>query len=136
MSRYISDVLRDLVAKRADFRCEYCRLPDSRTYFTFHIDHILSVKHGGETVAENLAYSCPICNLNKGSDVATLLGRPPIAVRLFNPRTDNWSTHFTVEQSGFLVAETDIAAATIKVLQLNHPDSIIERREMLRLSLL
>ena len=62
MSRYISDKLRALVAHRAGFRCEYCRLLAEDAFFRFHIDHIVSVKHGGETVEENLAYACQICN--------------------------------------------------------------------------
>ena len=136
MSRYISESLRELVSRRADFRCEYCRLPADRSFFAFHIDHIVSMKHGGQTVAENLAFSCPVCNLSKGPNVATLLGVPPVAVRFFNPRTDTWIDHFFVDTSGLLLTETAIGEATIKILNLNHPDFIIERREMLRLGLL
>jgi hypothetical protein len=136
MSRYIPENIRELVSRRADFRCEYCRFPADRSFFTFHIDHIVSVKHGGKTVSENLAFCCPVCNLSKGSDVATLLGTPPVAVRLFNPRTDFWADHFSVDASGLLLTETDIGQATIKILNLNHPDFIIERREMLRMGLL
>lgn len=136
MSRYIPDALRALVAQRANHRCEYCCLPADKSYFAFHIDHIVSLKHGGETEANNLAYTCAICNLNKGSDVATFLDDRKTAVRFYNPRIEQWREHFRIESTGLLSAQTDIAAATIKVLDLNHPDAIIERREMLRLGLL
>lgn len=136
MSRYIPDVLRDLVARRAKFCCEYCRLPDDRSFFAFHIDHVISLKHGGNTSAESLAFACSICNLNKGSDVATFLDDIDQSIRFFNPRRDRWSEHFFAEATGLLLARTDIGRATIKILNLNHPDSIIERRELIRLGLL
>lgn len=57
-------------------------------------------------------------------------------ISFFNPRTDAWIDHFFVDASGLLLTITDIGEATIKILNLNHPDFIIERREMLRLGLL
>ena len=73
MSRYISDEVRQLVANRANFCCEYCLFPEIHSFFSFHIDHIISVKHIGMTELENLAYACPYCNRNKGSDIASVL---------------------------------------------------------------
>jgi hypothetical protein len=58
---------------------------------------------------------------------------PLIAVRFYNPRIDRWADHFAVESSGLLIGKTVIGEATIKVLSLNHPDSIIERLELIRL---
>jgi hypothetical protein len=136
MRQYISEGLRTLVTVRADFRCEYCQLPDSRSFFAFHIDHILSLKHGGQTTADNLAYSCAICNLSKGPDVATFLAYPGTLIRFYNPRIDHWADHFRVEPTGFLTAKTSIGTATTRIIDLNHPDSIIERLAMLRLGLL
>jgi hypothetical protein len=136
MSRYIPDVLREQVAQRAGFCCEYCRLPADRSFFAFHIDHVVSLKHGGQTTADNLAFACLICNLNKGSDVATFLDDIDQSVRFYNPRRDQWHEHFGAEQTGLLIGKTDIGRATIKIVNLNHPDSIIERRELIRLGLL
>jgi hypothetical protein len=135
MSRYISDILRDFVANRAAYKCEYCRVDAQNYFFSFHIDHIVSIKHGGTTSPENLAYSCQICNLNEGSDIATFLANTNNPVRFYNPRTDIWNTHFSIDETGLLEAITDIGAATIKILDLNHPESIIERQEMIRLGL-
>ena len=135
MSRYISDTLRDFVANRADFRCEYCRIHSQNSFFAFHIDHIISLKHGGITSPDNLAYTCQICNLSKGSDIATFLENPTEPIRFFNPRMDYWTEHFFAHETGLLESKTDVGAATIKILDLNHPDSIIERREMIRLDI-
>lgn len=127
MSQYIPETLRRIVISRAKNRCEYCKIFAIYSFLTFHIEHIISTKHGGQTVQNNLAYSCPICNLNKGSDIATILTSPTKPIRFFNPRIDNWDNHFQIESSGFISPKTEIGQATIKILDLNHPDSIIER---------
>ena len=132
MSRYISSKLKELVTNRAKSRCEYCHLNANYSYFPFHIEHIISLKHGGKTIASNLAFSCPLCNVSKGSDIATFLDNPNELVRFFNPRTDNWHDHFHTENTGLLVAKSQIGRATIKIFNFNHPDSIIERHEMIR----
>ena len=127
MSQYISETLRQLVIARANNRCEYCKIFAVYSFLSFHIEHIISVKHGGQTAPANLAYSCPICNLNKGSDIATILTNPTQPIRFYNPRIDNWDIHFKIESPGLIVPQTEIGEATIKILDLNHPDSIIER---------
>ncbi len=136
MSRYISETLRLFVAQRANFRCEYCLLPEDASFYTFHVDHIIGIKHGGLTDKNNLAFACPICNINKGSDIATVLDDITISIRFFNPRLDVWTEHFSVEASGLLVPKTTIGKATSKILELNQTDSIIERNKMIRLGLL
>ena len=135
MSRYISETLRTFVAQRAKLRCEYCLLDSTNSFFSFHIDHIISLKHGGKTTPQNLAFACPICNVNKGSDIGTFTDNSESIIRFFNPRTDNWNDHFSTESSGCLTPKTNIGEATIKILDLNHPDSIIERRELIRFGL-
>ena len=65
---YIPVELRRLVIRRALWRCEYCLLHEDDTYFGCEVDHVVSEKHGGQTVAENLAYACLACNRYKGSD--------------------------------------------------------------------
>lgn len=62
MSRYISTETRQLVAERAQFRCEYCLVHEDDAYLSFQIDHIISLKHGGDDNLDNLAYSCVSCN--------------------------------------------------------------------------
>ncbi|MBL7798596.1 MAG: HNH endonuclease [Saprospiraceae bacterium] len=132
MSRYIPETVRLFVAERANYRCEYCRIPAADSFFPFHIDHIVSLKHGGSTEADNLAYCCQICNLNKGTDIATYLQNHSTPIRFFNPRTDAWADHFEIDETGAIYPRTSIAEATIKILDLNHPENIIERRELIK----
>lgn len=40
MSRNIPKHLRLLVAERAAYRCEYCRIPELFLATNFHVDHI------------------------------------------------------------------------------------------------
>lgn len=127
MSRNIPASLRSEVARRANFRCEYCLTSEADSVVTFEVDHIFSRKHGGPTVLENLAYTCIICNRSKGSDIATADYRQRKLTPLFNPRSDQWSDHFEIDD-GEILGKTAIGNATIKVLELNAPDRIIERR--------
>lgn len=63
--------MRRAAAERAGSRCEYCRLPAVDSFYGFQIDHVVSRKHGGTTVLDNLACACPDCNRNKGTDLGT-----------------------------------------------------------------
>ena len=119
---------RELVSVRAAGRCEYCHLPQDVDLLPFQIDHIVSIKHGGTTNADNLAFSCIICNRNKGSDLGTFLDNTNELIRFFHPRKDEWSEHFSFGKDGVISPLTTIGAATLKILQFNHPDSIIERK--------
>lgn len=74
MTTRIPEKLRKEVSQRAGYKCEYCLIPEFFLATTFHIDHIRSQKHGGKTTIDNLAFTCPHCNQNKGSDVATFIG--------------------------------------------------------------
>jgi 5-methylcytosine-specific restriction endonuclease McrA len=130
MNRYISEKLRLDVALSANFRCEYCRVHEDDLFYSFQIDHIISVKHGGETMIDNLAYSCSMCNQNKGSNLGTYLVDSKRLVRLFSPRKDSWNAHFEVNE-GAIIGKTRIGLATIKVLDLNNPDRIILRQQLM-----
>lgn len=131
MSRLISNALRQEVAARARFRCEYCLVPERFLATTFHIDHIRSIKHGGATRLENLAFACPHCNQNKGSDVATFIDDEGLeTIRFYNPRMDDWHSHFEVV-NGSISAISLIGAATVKLLEFNQPDRIIFRQALM-----
>jgi len=134
MSRYISEDLRHSVSSRANERCEYCLMPEVHSFFSFHIDHIISIKHEGKTEADNLAYTCPYCNRNKGSDIASVLLPENMIVRLFNPRIDHWASHFRYEDAS-INPLTDIGRVTEKILDFNHPDRIAERQLLIELGL-
>lgn len=135
MSYRIPDRLKKLVATRAGFRCEYCRTPESESAYRFHFEHIIALQHGGQTNEANLAYACSCCNWKKGPNLATILAATGLLVRLFHPRKDNWFDHFEL-QNGMIYAKTDIGDGTIKLLELNQPDTIIERAAMEKLGLI
>ena len=130
MSRQIPEMLRAAIAQRAEHRCECCRVFERDMVYRFQGDHILSRKHGGETILDNLAFACSTCNQNKGSDLGTFLPGSNRLTRLFNPRRDRWTTHFELI-AGEIIPLTKIGAATVKVLDLNHPDRIILRRTLI-----
>jgi HNH endonuclease len=131
MSRYISEAIRSLVVTRANGRCEYCLLHQDDAVFNHEIEHIISLKHGGSSDPDNLAWACAFCNRNKGTDIGTLLLPSQDFTRLFNPRMDIWVHHFQLNQ-GEIMPLTPIGQATVKVLAINHFERIIERRELMR----
>jgi HNH endonuclease len=99
---YIRDSIRKEVFTRAKNRCEYCLIQERFSYVSFHIEHIISIKHGGKTDLANLALACSICNLNKGTDIATVIPESTGPIRFFNPRIDKWDDHFTLETTGLI----------------------------------
>lgn len=130
MSDYANAEMRRLVAERAGFRCEYCRVNEEDTFFDCQVDHIISLKHGGQTVAENLAYACAFCNRHKGSDIASIAPSSGELIRLFNPRSDSWETHFKLD--GVIIKPlTLVGEVTIKILQFNNGDRVLERQSLI-----
>lgn len=130
---YISADLRRLVAERAGDCCEYCLISQDDSFFPFEVDHIISEKHGGETIPENLCLSCPNCNAHKGSDIGSIDRETDRLTPLFNPRQQAWGEHFRLE--GALIQPlTPEGRVTVTLLMINHPDRVAERQVMLRLN--
>ena len=50
MSSYVPPGLRRLVRSRAEDLCEYCLIHEEDTFLGCQLEHIISEKHGGETV--------------------------------------------------------------------------------------
>ncbi len=126
MSKYISSEIREIVASRANFICEYCLLAEADAYFKFQVEHIISRKHSGSSELDNLALSCVFCNRYKGSDIASLIPETNRLINFYNPRTMRWNEHFRL--NGVIIEPlTEIGEATIRILQMNHDDQILER---------
>jgi len=130
MSSYVSEELRELVAARSERLCEYCLIHEEDTFFQCQVDHIVSVKHGGQTEAANLAYACAVCNRNKGSDVGSILFPSREFTRFFNPRTDIWARHFKLE-GAIIKPLTNIGKVTAQILDFNNEDRILERQTLI-----
>lgn len=114
------------VRGRAGGRCEYCRFPEAHAVIGFEVEHIIPVKHGGETTAANLALACFYCNRYKGPNVAGIAAAGGVVTRLFHPRLDVWEEHFTWE-GPVLIPRSDIGAVTIAVLRINLPNGVAVR---------
>lgn len=131
MRRGVSEKVRRLVAERAEFRCEYCRIHSDDMFLSFEIDHVIPIKHGGNNAIDNLALACPHCNQHKGSDFATLLDNFEDIVILFNPRIHQWATHFEV-MDGEILPKTRIGQARVKIFRFNQPDLLILRQLLIQ----
>ena len=114
------------VRGRAGGRCEYCRFPEAHAVIGFEVEHIIPVKHGGETTAANLALACFYCNRYKGPNVAGIAAPGGVVTRLFHPRLDVWEEHFAWEGPA-LIPRSDIGAVTIAVLRINLPNAVAVR---------
>ena len=50
-------------------------------------------------------------------------------VRFFNPRTDRWAEHFTLD-GVTIVALSDIGEGTARILDFNNSDRLLERQTL------
>ena len=84
----------------------------------FHIDHIVPLVSGGETVSENLALACVSCSLRKGAKEFAIVEGTKEKIRLFHPRKDNWNDHFEWH-GAVLKGKTLTGKMTIELLKMN-----------------
>jgi 5-methylcytosine-specific restriction endonuclease McrA len=119
-----------LVWRRARHYCEYCQMSQEFDPTPFEIDHIISEKHKGPTVAGNLCLSCFYCNSFKGSDISSLDAVTRELTPLFNPRRHKWSRHF-VWEGPYLVGQTAIGRVTIELLRINDPFRVDFREDLM-----
>jgi HNH endonuclease len=125
---YIAASLRRKVTSRAQGCCEYCLKPEILSFSPHEVDHTIAEKHGGRTTEVNLALACKLCNIYKGSDIASIDPQTNEVTPLYNPRRDRWSEHFQLAPTAEFVALSSQARATIRILQLNRVDRVEERR--------
>jgi hypothetical protein len=128
-SPYINVELQRLVAERSDYLCEYCLYPQADG-LSFQVDHIISVKHGGSTTADNLCYACIFCNLQKGTDLGSINWQTGELVRFFNPRRDFWGELFRLDEA-VVQPQTDIGEVTARILDFNGDERVIERQALI-----
>lgn len=126
MSPSWAETVRQVIA-RAGNRCEYCRMHQSLQGATFHIEHIRPQSAGGSDSPDNLALSCPGCNLSKSNRLTATDPESDLEVPLFNPRTDRWSDHFAWNEDRHLLGISPVGRATVAALQLNHARRVIIR---------
>jgi hypothetical protein len=127
MSRIVPKLIARQVQTRVRFMCEYCKLPDFLSFADFEIDHVISRVHGGDSRLENLAWSCLICNLNKGPNLASIDSDTGNVTKLFHPRRNRWSSHFCLSE-GLIIPKTAAGRATLSLLKMNLPQTFSLRR--------
>lgn len=128
---YVSVPLRREVTKRAKEQCEYCSVPAFIYPYPFHVDHVISEKQGGLTTILNLAFACPMCNYAKGTDISAYIIATEEIVNLYNPRKDEWKHHFELQSTGFLKPLSLSGQGSVRLLKLNDPNKVQERKDLL-----
>jgi hypothetical protein len=123
--------LVELIYRRASHCCEYCRLPQTLSSVPFEIDHVVSKKHHGASILENLALSCFYCNSFKGPNIAGIDLESGQLSRLYHPRSDHWDEHFKWN-GALLFGLTPVGRTTIDVLGINSPDCVRLRASLIR----
>lgn len=98
----------------------------------FHIEHIIAISHGGQTVVNNLALSCSRCNLYKGVNIAAADPDTGDPTFLFHPRRHNWHNHFQLD-GAFIQPLTSEGRATVFVLRLNDAQRMEQRSLLIEL---
>jgi hypothetical protein len=126
---YISESLRRQIENRATYRCEYCLLPSSLSFYSHEIDHVIATKHGGSTDETNLAYACWRCNRHKGSDLGSFDPESGEFSFFFNPRTQIWDDHFYQEDVQ-ITGKTREGRTTVYLLKLNTRERFRERQRL------
>jgi HNH endonuclease len=112
---------KEFVRRRADHRCEYCRLPaDDSLVAPFQIEHIVPKKHDGSDEADNLALACAHCNRHKGPNLAGFDPETGEMSVLFDPRRMNWDDHFRSDGVR-VVGVSAIGRTTVRVLNMDSP---------------
>ena len=127
----IEPALRELVRSRAAGVCEYCRISERFTLAEHEIDHVIAVKHGGQSVVENLALCCAVCNRFKGSDIASIDPETGQLTPLFHPRLDSWDDHYEF-RNGEILGLTATGRVTVRLLRMNRPTRVKERQLLRR----
>lgn len=95
----------------------------------FSVEHILPRSQGGETRADNLAFSCQGCNNHKYTRTEASDPVTGALVPLFQPRLHRWRAHFVWNADCTLIlGVTPTGRATVEVLRLNRPGLVNLRR--------
>jgi hypothetical protein len=130
----IAQELRAIAFSRARGCCEYCGMPQVASLFAHEVDHIIAVQHGGKSEIDNLAVACFHCNRQKGPNIATIDPASGEITRLFHPRGDLWSVHFSLQKPE-IVGKTPVGRGTAALLGFNLPRRLQARMAVIRAGL-
>ncbi|MCZ7571035.1 MAG: HNH endonuclease [Ardenticatenaceae bacterium] len=112
--------LRQRIAKEAGDRYGYCQTQEVVSGIPLTLEHIISKVRGGQDNEENLWLSCRLCNESKGKRIEAVDPKTGESVPLYNPRTQDWATHFAWSEDGTqIIGQTAVGRATVEALSLN-----------------
>ena len=128
MATYLSDELRAHIDEADRRRCCYCLTAEINSGIRLTYDHILPVSKGGFTSFENVCLACSACNEFKAGATEAVDPVTGEGVRLFNPRTQRWSDHFSWSADTTRIeSTTPVGRATIIALRMNQPIIVAAR---------
>lgn len=114
--------VRQAVAARSGFRCEYCRSQERFAVQSFSVEHVEPQSRAGTDELDNLAYACQGCNNHKYTRTSALDPATGIEVPLYHPRRHRWPEHFAWNETcSEMIGLTPIGRATVVALRLNRP---------------
>lgn len=124
----ISKALREKVIRRARGLCEYCQTAQM-IVLEMEVDHIRPESKGGRSIERNLCLACAGCNGFKSAAEHSIDPQTHQMVPIFNPRTQNWDSHFEWSPDGTrLIGRTATGRATIARLRMNR-ELVVKARE-------
>ncbi|NJM48836.1 MAG: HNH endonuclease [Alkalinema sp. RU_4_3] len=116
----VSAALRELVAERAQWRCEYCHSPEAISADRFTVEHLLPQSLGGSDSLINLALACRRCNERRSNFMTGIDPETDTVSALFNPRQQKWAHHFKWTSDGLKIVGTSVMGrATCARLDIN-----------------
>ncbi len=132
MSERTPESMRRIVAARARGYCEYCRCSEQFATESFTVEHVKPRQVGGETVLENLAWSCFGCNGHKHTKTQATDPETGEKIALYNPRQQSWREHFSwSDDFTKVIGKTPCGRATVEALRLNR-FGVVNLRRLLR----
>ncbi len=130
---YIPEAVQRRVRAQAHNRCGYCLSSQKYVLGKLEMEHIDPEARGGTNDEENLWLACRLCNGFKGAQTHGRDPRTRRRVKLFNPRRQQWTRHFTWSADGArIIGLTACGRATVEALQLNNVFAVTVRREWVR----
>ncbi|MBD2197046.1 MULTISPECIES: HNH endonuclease [Calothrix] len=127
--------IREIIADRAKYLCEYCHSPEFVNTDRFTVDHLIPQSLGGSDELENLALCCRRCNERRYNFTSGIDPQTQKEIPLFNPRTQQWSEHFIWSVNGTnIVGITPTGRATCNRLDMNdqrHSNGFIQKSRRL-----
>jgi hypothetical protein len=134
MSEKTPASIRRIVAARARGYCEYCLCSEDFATQSFTVEHIQPRQAGGETILENLAWSCFGCNGHKHTKTQAVDPETGENSPLYHPRQQAWSEHFSwSDDFTEIVGKTAEGRATVEALRLNR-FGVVNLRRLMRSS--